>query len=118
MVVHIDIQNLNVDFLAFFEIGGDGLDPLVGDFRNVHQTFDARLELDDEANGCLAVAANSAQNLGQTDKHASYITRYQELNPDDPTVLFNEAAVFLNNLDDDGARPLLEKCRERFLGFR
>jgi tetratricopeptide (TPR) repeat protein len=38
------------------------------------------------------------------------MARYRELNPDDPTVLFNEAADFLNNLDDAGAQPLLEKC--------
>ena len=35
---------------------------------------------------------------------------YQKLNPDDPTILFNEAAGLLNNLDDEGARPLLERC--------
>ena len=38
--------------------------------------------------------------------------RYQELNPDDPTSLFNQAAEYLNALDDDKARPLLEQCLE------
>ena len=37
---------------------------------------------------------------------------YQSLNPDDPSILYNEAAVHLNKLDDDGARPLLERCLE------
>ncbi len=45
-------------------------------------------------------------------RDAEYMARYQELNPDDPTILFNEAAVFLNKMDDDGARPLLEQCLE------
>ena len=38
------------------------------------------------------------------------MTRYQELNPEDPTVLFNNAVAFLNKMDDEGARPLLEQC--------
>ena len=40
------------------------------------------------------------------------MARYQEVNPDDPTVLYNDAAAKLNAMDDDGARPLLEKCLE------
>jgi tetratricopeptide (TPR) repeat protein len=59
---------------------------------------------------CLAIAINASGELGDEATHSEYMARYRELNPDDPTVLFNEAAVFLNNLDDDGARPLLEKC--------
>ena len=70
------------------------------------------LELDDEATGCLAVAANSAQNLGRTDEHAMYIGRYQQLNPDDPATVFNQAVTHLNALDDEKARPLLEQCLE------
>ncbi|MEJ2187827.1 MAG: tetratricopeptide repeat protein [Acidobacteriota bacterium] len=38
------------------------------------------------------------------------MARYQELNPEDPAILYNEAAVFLNKMDDEGARPLLERC--------
>jgi len=64
---------------------------------------------DAESNECLAIAVNASGELGEA-SHAEYMARYQELNPDDPTVLFNEAAVFLNNLDDAGAKPLLEKC--------
>jgi tetratricopeptide (TPR) repeat protein len=70
------------------------------------------LQLDDEATGCLAVAANAAQNLGYTEKHTIYIQRYQELNPDDPATVFNQAVTHLNALDDEKARPLLEQCLE------
>ncbi len=70
------------------------------------------LQLDDEATGCLAVAANSAQYLGMTEKHALYIERYQQLNPDDPATVFNQAVTHLNALDDEKARPLLEECLE------
>jgi Tfp pilus assembly protein PilF len=38
------------------------------------------------------------------------MAQYEDLNPEDPTILFNKAAAFLNKMDDDGARPLLEKC--------
>jgi tetratricopeptide (TPR) repeat protein len=40
------------------------------------------------------------------------MARYRNLNPDDPALLYNSAAVFLNKLDDEGARPLLERCIE------
>jgi tetratricopeptide (TPR) repeat protein len=59
---------------------------------------------------CLAIAINASGELGDGATRSEYLARYQKLNPDDPTILFNEAAVFLNNLDDEGARPLLEKC--------
>jgi thioredoxin-like negative regulator of GroEL len=65
---------------------------------------------DMESVDCLAIAANACGELGDETARAEYMARYRELNPDDPTVLFNEAAVFLNNLDDVGAQPLLEKC--------
>jgi len=68
------------------------------------------LEVDLESVQCLAIAINSSGELGDEASRTEYMARYQELNPDDPTVLFNEAAVFLNNLDDEGARPLLERC--------
>jgi tetratricopeptide (TPR) repeat protein len=68
------------------------------------------LEEDDESLQCLAVAANASGNLGDTEAQAGYMARYEELNPDDPTVLYNEAAGALNKLDDDTARPLLERC--------
>jgi Flp pilus assembly protein TadD len=42
--------------------------------------------------------------------HAIYMAQYEALNPEDPTLLFNQAAVFLNKMDDGGALPLLEKC--------
>ena len=68
------------------------------------------LELDDESISCLAVAANSARELGDTASAAAYMDRYRDVNPDDPAMLYNEAVEFLNALDDDSARPLLEQC--------
>jgi len=68
------------------------------------------LEVDDESLKCLAVASNAAGNLGDTDAHAAYLATYQELNPDDPATVFNQAVVFLNKMDDESARPLLEQC--------
>jgi tetratricopeptide (TPR) repeat protein len=65
---------------------------------------------DSQSIECLAIAANASGEIGDEAARLDYMARYRELNPDDPTVLFNEAAVFLNNLDDAGAQPLLEKC--------
>jgi tetratricopeptide (TPR) repeat protein len=84
----------------------------LADYEAALEHAERCLEIDDEATGCLAVAANSAHNLGQTDKHAIYITRYQDLNPDDPATVFNQAVTHLNALDDEQARPLLERCLE------
>jgi tetratricopeptide (TPR) repeat protein len=63
-----------------------------------------------EARQCLAIAINASGELGDEAGHAEYLARYQEVNPDDPTLLFNQAAGFLNNLDDEKAQPLLERC--------
>jgi len=68
------------------------------------------LEHDAENMKCLAIAANSSKELGDLEAHHTYIARYQALNPDDPATLFNQAAEFLNALDDEHARPLLERC--------
>jgi len=68
------------------------------------------LELDDESVHCLALAANASQELGNREAHETYMAQYKELNPEDPTILFNQAAVLLNKMDDGGARPLLERC--------
>jgi len=70
------------------------------------------LELDDESVECLAVAINASKALGKKDQAAAYMARYKELNPDDPATIFNEAAQYLNKMDDEHARPLLEKCLE------
>jgi tetratricopeptide (TPR) repeat protein len=59
---------------------------------------------------CLAIAANSSKELGDLEAHHAFMVRYQALNPDDPATLFNQAAEFLNALDDEHARPLLERC--------
>jgi Tfp pilus assembly protein PilF len=68
------------------------------------------LERDADNTKCLAIASNSAKELGDLEAHHAYMARYQELNPDDPATLFNQAAEFLNALDDEHARPLLERC--------
>lgn len=68
------------------------------------------LDEDDESLKCLAVASNAAGNLGDAEAHAAYLATYQELNPEDPATVFNQAVVFLNKMDDEGARPLLEQC--------
>lgn len=89
----------------------------VGDLEGALATAKKCLEEDDQSIPCLAIAANASGALGDDAARADYMARYQELNPDDPTILFNEAAVFLNKLDDEGARPLLEKCLEVEPGF-
>lgn len=68
------------------------------------------LEIDDESLKCLAVASNAAGDIGDAEAQAVYLASYQELNPDDPATVFNEAVVFLNKMDDESARPLLEQC--------
>jgi Tfp pilus assembly protein PilF len=68
------------------------------------------LAVSEDSVECLAIAANASQELGDAEAHAEYMARYQELNPEDPAILYNEAAVFLNKMDDEGARPLLERC--------
>jgi tetratricopeptide (TPR) repeat protein len=81
-----------------------------GDMEGALAAARGCLEIDPESTQCLAIAINSSSELGDEATRAEYMALYQKLNPDDPTVLFNEAAVLLNNLDDEGARPLLEKC--------
>jgi len=81
-----------------------------GDHELALATARRCLEVDDESLKCLAVAANAAGLVGDTDAEQAYLARYQELNPDDPATLFNQAAVFLNKMDDASAQPLLEQC--------
>jgi len=83
-----------------------------GDYQGAIEAADLCLEQDDESIDCLALAANAAQGLGDEEAYAGYMARYEEANPEDPTVLYNAAAGYLNKLDDDGARPLLERCLE------
>ena len=81
-----------------------------GDIEGALAAARTCLEEDDESVHCLAIAANASQALGDMETHAVYMAQYEVLNPEDPTILFNQAAVFLNKMDDGGARPLLEKC--------
>jgi len=83
-----------------------------GDMEGALAAAEKCLAQDDESIQCLAIAANASGQLGKADVQTAYLARYQAVNPDDPTILFNEAAVYLNKLDDEGARPLLEKCLE------
>ena len=83
-----------------------------GDIEGALATARSCLEVDPESSLCLAIAINTSGELGDEAARTEYMARYQKLNPNDPTILFNEAAVFLNNLDDESARPLLEKCLE------
>jgi len=84
----------------------------VGDMEGAVEMAKRCLEEDDESVQCLAIAANASQSLGNEEAFNTYMVRYQELNPDDPTILYNDAATFLNKMDDAGARPLLEHCLE------
>jgi tetratricopeptide (TPR) repeat protein len=83
-----------------------------GSYQDAFDNAEACLEHDDENVKCVAIAANAARELGDMEVNQRYVERYEELNPDDPTTLFNQAAEFLNALDDDQARPLLEQCLE------
>ncbi len=82
----------------------------MGDARAALDSATHCLELDQESVSCLEVAANAAAALGLADQHRGFVERYQKLNPNDPAALFNEAVVYLNSMDDDAARPLLERC--------
>jgi len=83
-----------------------------GDYRAALEHAKRCIELDEEEVKCLAVAANSCKELGDKESQTRYLSLYQELNPDDPATLFNQAAEFLNKMDDEHARPLLEVCLE------
>ncbi|MEE4270923.1 MAG: tetratricopeptide repeat protein [Thermoanaerobaculales bacterium] len=87
-----------------------GLDYDAGDVELALTHARRCLEIDDESLRCLAVAANAAGDLGDTAAREAYLATYQELNPNDPATIFNQAVAFLNKMDDDGARPLLEQC--------
>jgi Tfp pilus assembly protein PilF len=61
---------------------------------------------------CLAIALNSSKEAGDTAAYEKYLAAYKLANPDDPSMMFNEAAEFLNKGDDAGAKPILEKILE------
>lgn len=88
------------------------LDYKAGDMEGALAAARDCLARDNKSLQCLAIAVNASGELGDETARAAYMARYEELNPDDPTILFNDAAVFLNKLDDESARPLLEKCLE------
>ncbi len=84
----------------------------LGEYQEALEAARRCLEVDDDSLDCLGTAANAASEVGDEAARMQYLARYQELNPEDPAVLFNNAAIFLNKLDDQGARPLLEQCLE------
>ncbi len=86
------------------------LDYQAGNYKAALEDAKKCLDLDDEAVDCLATAANASRKLGDTKAAQEYLARYRQLNPDDPATLFDEAAKFLNKMDDKDAKPLLEKC--------
>jgi tetratricopeptide (TPR) repeat protein len=88
------------------------MDMAAGDTKAALADAKKCLELDDESVDCLAVAINACKALGKEKDAEAYMARYKELNPDDPATIFNEAAQYLNKMDDEHARPLLEKCLE------
>ncbi len=87
-----------------------GIDFNSGDAELALATARRCLEEDDESQKCLAVASNAAGMVGDSEAQAAYLEQYQGLNPDDPATLFNQAAGFLNKMDDEAARPYLEQC--------
>jgi tetratricopeptide (TPR) repeat protein len=87
-----------------------GIDYDSGDYELALASARRCLSEDDESLTCLAIAANAAGNIGDHDAHARYLAAYQDLNPDDPATIFNQAVVHLNKMDDEQARPLLEQC--------
>jgi tetratricopeptide (TPR) repeat protein len=98
-------DNLVSAWVALSELAFDAKD-----FKEALTDAEKCLSLDDEQIRCLAVAANASKEIGDKAKNAEYMKRYQSLNPDDPATVFNEAATYLNKMDDEHAKPLLEKC--------
>jgi tetratricopeptide (TPR) repeat protein len=87
------------------------------DFAKALERARKCLELDDESVECLAIASNSAREVGDEAAYQEYLALYQTLNPKDPATLFNQAAELLNKMDDAQAKPLLEQCLEIDAGF-
>jgi len=82
----------------------------IGDYAKAVEHAKKCLELDETATPCVAVAANASNKLGDEQAYQTYMARYQELNPNDPTTLFNSAVEYLNAMDDEKAKPILEQC--------
>jgi Tfp pilus assembly protein PilF len=87
-----------------------GIDYDSGDYELALATAERCLAEDDESIRCLAVASNAAGEVGNDKARQEYLALYQELNPDDPATIFNQAVGYINDMDDEGARPLLEQC--------
>ena len=97
-------------YLAWFQLGN--LDLKAG--KNQPAIDEARkcLELSADFAPCLAVAANASKALGDEAAFEKYMAAYKAANPDDPVVLFNQAAEAINKGDDAKAKPLLEQALE------
>ncbi len=81
-----------------------------GDAAGALEAVRRCLDLDPDQVRCLATGVNAARSLGDETAYRAYLAHYQEVNPDDPATLFNQAAEYLNKMDDAHARPLLERC--------
>jgi tetratricopeptide (TPR) repeat protein len=88
------------------------LDYDLGEYAQAVEHAEKCLELDETATPCVAIAANASNKRGDEKAYQEYMDRYQALNPDDPTTLFNSAVEHLNAMDDEKAKPILERCLE------
>jgi tetratricopeptide (TPR) repeat protein len=70
------------------------------------------LELKPDDTPCLAIALNSSKEAGAKEAYERFLAAYKLANPSDPGMMFNEAAIYLNKGDDNGAKPILEKILE------
>lgn len=67
---------------------------------------------DEETAVALRILINAYMQKGKKDKVKEYQKRLEEIQPDSPESLYNKAAALLNQQDDAGAKPLLEKVIE------
>lgn len=93
--------------LLYLELGN--LDLREGNYAGALANAEKCLEYRQTATPCLGLAANSAKELGNMEKHEKYMKLYAAANPDDPNILFNQAVERLNARDDAGAKPILEQ---------
>ena len=97
-------------YLAWFQLGN--IDLKGGKNQQALDEAKKCLELSSDFAPCLAVAANTSKALGDTAAFDKYMAAYKAANPDDPAVLFNQAAEYINKGDDAKAKPLLEQALE------
>ncbi len=97
-------------YMAWFQLGN--LDLQAGKNQQALDEAKKCLGLSTDFAPCLAVAANASKAVGDNEAFEKYMTAYKAANPDDPVVLFNQAAEFINKGEDAKAKPLLEQALE------